>query len=259
MKDLELAFEEFGNPDNSSLIILHGFFASSRNWRQVAEKLSAKFHVYVLDMRNHGASPHNPVMDYPSMATDLLRFIENRELKTVSLLGHSMGGKIAMWFALNHPDFVDHLIVADIAPVSYTHSFDDTIQALKALPLAEISNRKQAEELLASAIPELSYRQFLLQNLPLKNGEYCWRIDLDVFYHMAPNIVAFPNTDHVEPFTGKTLFIAGADSSYVKAEDISVLFPQASISTIANAGHWLHVQQPDVFTELVEKFCKVRV
>ena len=259
METVELAFEEFGSPDNTPLIILHGFFASSRNWRQVAEKLSAKFHVYVLDMRNHGASPHHPVMDYPVMAADLLRFIESRGLKTVNLLGHSMGGKIAMWFALNHPDTVEHLIVADIAPVSYKHSFDNTIDALKALPLAEISNRKQAEELLASAIPELSYRQFLLQNLLLKNGEYCWRMDLDIFYRMAPNIVVFPNTDHLKPFTGKTLVIAGADSNYVSAEDVAVLFPQASISTIANAGHWLHVQQPDVFTEMVEEFCTARV
>jgi len=256
METVELAFEEFGSPDNNNpLIILHGFFASSRNWRQVAEKLSARFHVYVPDMRNHGASPHNPVMDYPVMAADLLRFIESRGLKTVSLLGHSMGGKVAMWFALNHPDAVDHLIVADIAPVSYTHSFDSTIGALKALPLAEISNRKQAEEWLAPAIPELSYRQFLLQNLVLKNGEYCWRVDLDIFYQMAANIVAFPDTDHLEPFAGKTLVIAGADSNYVQAEDLALLFPRASISTIANAGHWLHVQQPEVFTALVEKFC----
>ncbi|MFZ2313048.1 MAG: alpha/beta fold hydrolase [Methylobacter sp.] len=259
MEAVELTFEEFGSPDNSPLIILHGFFASSRNWRQIAEKLSAKFHVYVLDMRNHGASPHHPVMNYPVMAEDLLRFMESRGLKIANLLGHSMGGKVAMWFALNHPDIVDHLIVADIAPVSYKHSFDSTIQALKALPLAEISNRKQAEELLASAIPELSYRQFLLQNLLLKNGEYCWRIDLDIFYQMAPNIVAFPATAHLEPFAGKTLVITGADSSYVTVEDVGVLFPEASISTIPNAGHWLHVQQPDVFTELVEKFCTTQV
>ncbi len=205
METVELAFEEFGNPDNSPLIILHGFFASSRNWRQIAEKLSAKFHVYVLDMRNHGASPHHPVMDYPAMAADLLRFMESRGLKTANLLGHSMGGKVAMWFALNYPGTVDHLIVADIAPVSYKHSFNSTIQALKALPLAEISNRKQAEELLASAIPELSYRQFLLQNLLLKNGEYCWRIDLDIFYQMAPNIVAFPRYGSFRAFCWKNV------------------------------------------------------
>ena len=254
METVDLAFEELGSPSDAPLIILHGFFASSRNWRQVAEKLAAKFHVYVLDMRNHGASPHHQVMDYPAMSEDLLLFMENRGLTTASLLGHSMGGKVAMWFALNHPDRIDKLIVADIAPVSYTHSFNNLIQALKALPLHEISNRKQAELLLASAIPELGYRQFLLQNLILKDGAYCWRIDLDIFYQMAPNIIAFPGVEQIAPFTGKTLFLAGEDSGYVKADDVSTLFPDATLNIIANAGHWLHVQQPSVFIEQVEQF-----
>jgi esterase len=209
MEIVDLAFEELGNQDDAPLIILHGFFASSRNWRQVAEKLAASFHVYVLDMRNHGASPHHPLMDYPAMAADLLLFMENHGLTTASLLGHSMGGKVAMWFALNHPERMDKLIVADIAPVSYKHCFNNLIQALKALPLHEISNRKQAELLLASSIPELGYRQFLLQNLVLKDGAYCWRVDLDIFYRMAPNIIAFPSADHLPVYTGKTLFIAG--------------------------------------------------
>lgn len=254
METMELAFDEFGNPDNSPLIILHGFFASSRNWRQVAQKLSARFHVYVPDMRNHGASPHHPLMDYPSMTADLLQFMDERGLNTASLLGHSMGGKVAMWFALTSPDRLDTLIVADIAPVSYTHSFDHTVLALKALPLAGFSNRKQAESLLASRIPELSYRQFLLQNLILKDGKYCWRLDLDIFQRMAPNISAFPNADHLAPFTGKALFIAGGDSDFLKPGDISSLFPEATFSTIADAGHWLHVQQPAVFTAWVENF-----
>jgi pimeloyl-ACP methyl ester carboxylesterase len=256
LEAIELAFEELGSPDDEPLIILHGFFASSRNWRHVAEKLAASFHVYVLDMRNHGASPHHQVMDYPVMSEDLLLFMENRGLTTASLLGHSMGGKVAMWFALNHPDRIDKLIVADIAPVSYTHSFNNLIQALKALPLHEISNRKQAELLLASAIPELGYRQFLLQNLILKDGAYCWRIDLDIFLLMAPNIIAFPDVENITPFTGKTLFLAGEDSGYVKADDVITLFPDATLSVIANAGHWLHVQQPVVFIEQVEQFLR---
>ena len=254
MEAVDLAFEELGSPDDAPLIILHGFFASSRNWRQVAEKLAASFHVYVLDMRNHGSSPHHPIMDYPAMTADLLLFMDVQGLTTASLLGHSMGGKVAMWFALNHPERMDKLIVADIAPVSYTHCFNSLIQALKALPLSEISNRKQAELLLASAIPELSYRQFLLQNLVLKDDAYCWRIDLDIFYRMAPNIVAFPSADHLPVYTGKTLFIAGEESGYVKADDVSALFPEATLSVIANAGHWLHVQQPGVFIERVEQF-----
>ncbi len=254
METVELAFEELGDPNNSPLIILHGFFASSRNWRQVAKRLSAQFHVYVPDMRNHGASSHHLSMDYPVMAADLLRFIDDRGLETASLLGHSMGGKVAMWFALTSPERIDKLIVADIAPVSYKHSFDNTVQALKALPLAEISNRKHAETLLAPRIPELSYRQFLLQNLVLKDGKYCWRIDLDIFQRTAHYIAAFPDADHLAPYVGKALFIAGGDSDFVKPEDINSLFSEAAFSTIANAGHWLHVQQPDVFTARVEYF-----
>ncbi|MDP1770929.1 MAG: alpha/beta fold hydrolase [Methylobacter sp.] len=254
METVELTFDEFGDPDNSPLIILHGFFASSRNWRQVAQKLAARFHVYVPDMRNHGVSEHHPLMDYPSMTADILQFIDERGLETVSLLGHSMGGKIAMWLALTSPNKVNKLIVADIAPVSYRHSFDNTVLALKALPLAELSNRKQAETLLAVAIPELSYRQFLLQNLILKDGKYCWRLDLDIFHRMAPNIAAFPKADHLAPFTGKALFIAGGNSDFVQLEDINSLFPDAAFSTIADAGHWLHVQQPDAFMARVEDF-----
>ncbi len=254
METVALAFEELGDPDEAPLIILHGFFASSRNWRQVAEKLASHFHVYVLDMRNHGASPHHPVMDYPVMAADLLQFMDDKSLTTAAILGHSMGGKAAMWFALNHPERVDKLIVADIAPVSYTHCFDNLIAALKALPLHDISNRKQAELLLAADIPELSYRQFLLQNLILKEGGYCWRVDLDIFQRSAHHIIAFPDVAAVTPFVGKALFLAGADSVFVKADAIKTLFPDAALSVIAHAGHWLHVQQPGVFVERVEKF-----
>jgi pimeloyl-ACP methyl ester carboxylesterase len=251
---MNMFFEEFGNSNNPPLIILHGFFASSRNWRSVAEKLSDQFHVYVPDLRNHGASFHNPVMNYPTMAADLLTFIEQQGLATVSLLGHSMGGKVAMWFALNHPDKVHKLIIADIAPVSYTHCFNSTIGALQAVPLAQISNRKQADDFLATAIPELSYRQFLLQNLVLVNGAYCWRVDLDIFQQAAPAIIAFPDTDNIAPFIGNALFIAGEQSNYVKAEDMMPLFPTATLSVIVGAGHWLHVQQPVVFITRVADF-----
>ncbi len=254
MQVVDLYFEEFGSALEQPLIILHGFFASSRNWRQVAEKLSAHFHVYVLDLRNHGASPHHPMMDYPSMTADLLHFMDSHQLTGASLLGHSMGGKIAMWFALNHPERVDKLIVADIAPISYQHSFDKLINALKILPLADIANRKQAELMLADAIPELSYRQFLLQNLTLTENGYSWRIDLDIFYRMAPSIIAFPDTKFLSAYTGESLFLAGKNSDYVRLADINALFPLAKLKVIADAGHWLHVQQPVAFTESVVDF-----
>ena len=249
-----LAFEVFGDAKNPPLIILHGFFASARNWRAVAEKLSATNYVYVLDHRNHGASFHNAIMDYPTMTTDLWQFIEQQNINTVSLLGHSMGGKVALWFALQYPKKIDKLIIADIAPVSYTHCFNTTINALKAVPLANIKNRKQAEECLASAIPELSYRQFLLQNLVLQNGAYGWRVNLDIFADNAPHIIAFPNTENTAPFIGNALFIAGAESNYVKAEDFAQLFPTAHFSQLPNAGHWLHIQQPELFISQVANF-----
>jgi len=255
MAAVDLAFEVFGEVTGQPpLLILHGFFASSRNWRQIAGKLAEKHQVYLLDMRNHGMSVHHPVMNYPVMAEDVLRFIGQQGLSMVNLLGHSMGGKIAMWFALHFPDYVDKLIVVDIAPVSYAHSFVPLISALKSLPLAEITNRKQAEIHLAGDIPDLSYRQFLLQNLVLKDGAYGWRVNLDIFSRTADNIAAFPETQHLQPYSGKTLFLAGADSNYVQAAQISALFPKASFTAIANAGHWLHVQQPEAFLGEVELF-----
>ncbi|MEI6146234.1 MAG: alpha/beta fold hydrolase [Methylococcales bacterium] len=254
METVALAFEELGEASRPPLLILHGFFASSRNWRQVAEKLAVDYHVYVLDMRNHGSSPQNPQMDYVSMSADVLRFMDDKSLNTASLLGHSMGGKVAMWFALNHPVRVNKLIVADIAPVTYSHCFNKLIAALKALPLPEINNRKQAELLLAEDIPELSYRQFLLQNIVLKAGCYHWRIDLDIFQQSAPAIIGFPDTQSLKPYTKSCLFLAGSESAFVKEQDVKSVFPDAILSVIDKAGHWLHVQQPQLFIKQVQEF-----
>lgn len=254
METVDLAYEELGQENPIPLIVLHGFFASSRNWRKIAETLSSEFHVYILDMRNHGSSPQHALMDYPAMTADVLRFMDAHALPTAHFMGHSMGGKIAMWLALNHPERLNKLVVVDIAPKSYIHGFDKTIQALIDLPLDVIHNRKEAEVRLANAIPELDYRQFLLQNLILKDGRYGWRIKLDIFLRMASNIIAFPETQNLTPYRGETLFIKGANSCYVTQEDTFQLFPTAKFREIAEAGHWVHVQQPEVFTEVVENF-----
>lgn len=254
MQTIDLAFEEFGDPGHKPLIILHGFFASSRNWRLQAQRLAGKRHVYALDLRNHGQSPHHSLMDYPSMCADVLAFMAKHGLAKVGLLGHSMGGKVAMWLALNNPHRVEKLVVADIAPVSYQHQFAGLMDALKALPLAALVNRREAETWLADAIPDVAYRQFLLQNLLLREGQYYWRIDLDIFAKAAPYIVAFPSAKHLSPFLGETLFIAGADSNYVAADDVVAFFPDAVLNFIDNAGHWLHVQQPETFFQNVTTF-----
>ncbi len=253
-KAVSLAYEEYGDAGTPALVILHGFFASTRNWRQIARKLAEYYHIYLLDMRNHGESVHDTIMDYPSMAADIELFLEKQQLSRANLLGHSMGGKAAMWLALSHPERINKLIVADISPLSYRHSFDNLIQALKQLPLAELTNRKQADSLLSGAIPELSFRQFLLQNLILSEGKYSWRIDLDIFANSADNIIAFPDTQGVSPYLDKVLFLAGASSNYVDQESVYQLFPNAEIQTIAGAGHWLHAQQPEAFCDAVTVF-----
>ncbi|MFA5982431.1 MAG: alpha/beta fold hydrolase [Methylococcaceae bacterium] len=255
MPNIDLAYEIFGSPKNQALLILHGFFASSRNWRLIANKLADHFHVYTLDLRNHGASPHHPQMDYPAMAADVMQFLEQHKLKDVVLLGHSMGGKTAMWLALNHPGFVDKLIIADIAPITYTHTYDQTLAALKALPLATLSNRKEAELLLAPTLPELNYRQFLLQNLVLEDGKYRWRIDLDIFQQNASFIIGFPDDKALLPYAGAALFLAGADSNYLDPKDLEHLFPSAKVAVIEQADHWLHAQQPEIFVNLIKQFC----
>ena len=250
VESVELAFESFGTPNQPPLLILHGFLAASRNWRSVAKSLGEHHHVYVLDMRNHGNSPHTRVLDYPSMAADLLAFMDRHNIRVGHLLGHSMGGKVAMWFALHHPARVASLIVADIAPVNYQHSFDYLVETLRRLPVDDLGNRKQAEEALAESIPDLAYRQFLLQNLLLKDGRYYWRINLDIIKNNAHHIVGFPEI--AGPiFARPVLFIGGGNSKYLDRDAIYQVFPQAQIQEIPDTGHWLYVEAPEEFCRLV--------
>lgn len=251
MTSVELAFESHGEPGDTPLLIVHGFLAASRNWRTVAKQLAARHHVYALDMRNHGGSPHAELLDYPSMAADLYAFMDSRGIAAAHLLGHSMGGKVAMWFAMHYPERVANLIVADIAPVGYQHSFDALVDALSRLPVDSIGNRKQAEEALAEAIPDLAYRQFLLQNLLLKDGAYYWRINLDIIQKNAHHIVGFPDVG-LATFAKPALFIGGANSKYIDEQAVYRFFPQARISEIPNTGHWLYVEAPDAFCRMVD-------
>lgn len=254
MPTVNLAYEEFGNATNPPVIILHGFFASSRNWRSIAKLLSEHYHVFVLDQRNHGASPHAPHMDYPSMAKDVLQFIQAQQLDAVHIIGHSMGGKIALWLALQHPEVLSKIIIVDIAPVTYQHSFDNMIDALRSLPLEELANRKQADDFLSERIPDSSFRQFLLQNLVLENGNYRWRIDLNIFKQAAPAIIAFPDVAQSSPCSQALKVLAGGNSQFVKPDSFAELFPYAEIEFLPGAGHWLHVEVPEVFLQQVRSY-----
>ena len=251
---LQLHFEEFGSSNAKPLVVLHGFFASARNWRLIAKKLAEHFHVYVPDMRNHGSSPHSEIMDYPSMKADVKAFLVQHKINRPYVLGHSMGGKVAMWLALNEPGLIEKPVIVDIAPVSYLHSFDNIIQALMALPLEEITNRKQAEAALSESLPDLSFRQFLLQNLTLINGQYGWRINLNIFKHSAPAITAFPDCTALTPYSEECLFVVGGKSKHVEKQhfaNIKAVFPEALIEVLPDSGHWLHAEQPEKFLAIV--------
>jgi pimeloyl-ACP methyl ester carboxylesterase len=162
-----------------------------------------------------------------------------------------MGGKVAMWFALHHSQRLLRLVVADISPKTYVHSFDATIRALQQIPLAQISMRKEADNYLLATIKDSNFRQFLLQNLVLDKGHYRWRINLPVLSRCSDNIVAFPRIESELRWGRSVLFLGGEESTYLDSTAILKLFPSAVIDTIQGAGHWLHAEQPDLFCERV--------
>jgi pimeloyl-ACP methyl ester carboxylesterase len=231
------------------LIIAHGLFGSGRNWGVIARNLSQHRPVITVDMRNHGASPWKDANTYQDMAEDLAQVIDAHG-GVVDLLGHSMGGKAAMWLALTQPDRVARLIVADIAPVAYGHSQQRYIDAMRSVPLDQITSRSDADKLLRTSVPELAIRAFLLQSLDV--AEQAWRLNLDTLERDMPSIMDFPATDAA--FDKPTLFLAGGASDYVKPDHrpvMKALFPKGRLVKIPGAAHWLHAEKPRDFEAAV--------
>jgi len=196
-------------------------------------------------------------MTYPVMAADVRTLLDKQGIKRSDLIGHSMGGKAAMWLALTEPERVNRLVVVDIAPVRYDHSLQDIVQILRRLPLDHVTRREEADDWLAQHIPEPALCQFLLKNLIWRGNRYTWRINLATIENAMPDLMAFPAVDRVRPFQGRALFIAGKRSSYVLREHhtaIERLFPRASIEQLPDAGHWLHSEQPEQFLAIVQRF-----
>jgi len=254
---VELAFKAFGK--GPPLIILHGLFGSKRNWAGIAKALSAHYHVYCLDLRNHGDSPWAEPMDYPSMAGDVQAFIKAHALHGARVIGHSMGGKTAMTLSLLHGEAVAALVVVDIAPA--IHAGSDVrgyLDILIELPLAAFSNRGEVEEHLSDSIPEASIRSFLLQNLVRSDEERLhWRINLAAIADDIDNITGFIEPGHGRSYGGPALFIAGGNSSYIQSHDhavIRTMFPKAKIEIIPGTGHWLHAEKPGPFLDLLKDF-----
>ena len=250
-----LNFLEYGasTGNQPALIIAHGLFGSGRNWGVIAKRLADSRRVITPDMRNHGTSPRAPTQSYPDMAGDLADLIEAIG-GPVDLCGHSMGGKTAMALALTRPDLIRHLIIADIAPVPYTHTQAMFIDAMRRVDLTRLTRRSDAEAQLAEAGVEPALQSFFTQSLDVPNK--AWRLNLDVLETEMDKIIGWP--DHLQgPFEGRTLFLSGGASDYVRPEHrtrIRSLFPTARFAKLPGAGHWLHAEKPREFEAAVRTF-----
>ena len=258
---MKLHYRKLG--EGQPLIILHGLFGSSDNWQTLGKYFAEQgLAVYLVDQRNHGRSPHSEEWSYRVMTDDLLELIEEEKLEKPIIMGHSMGGKTAMQFAVDHPGKLQKLVVADIAPRKYNRTQSDVAQALLAVDLESVKSRKEAEDLLSEGIDDNGTKQFLLKNLYWKEGEtekLAWRFNLDV---IARNISAASEALQIPP--GHTcevqaLFIRGERSDYITEADheqIKSIFPYSTFQTIGNAGHWIHAEQPAAFFKAVMDFIR---
>ena len=256
MSALELAHDDLGTT-GTPVVILHGLLGSARNWTGVAKQLAETQRVFALDLRNHGRSPWAPTMSFDDMAGDVAAFIERHGLPPVTLLGHSLGGKVAMRLALTRPDLVARLIVVDVAPVAYRHSLVEYIEAMRAVDLGAVTRRIDVDQELAKTIADPVMRAFLLQNLVRTPQQgYAWRAYLDAIAASLPELMGFPASAGLA-YSGPTVMIAGGRSTYVRAEHrrvISQLFPKVEHATIAGAGHQVHADRPDEFLAAVRSF-----
>ncbi len=242
--------------EGSPVLLIHGLFGSLDNLRGLAKTLSEQHKVYQIDLPNHGLSPHCDQLDYSTQASILKEFIKQQSLSELSIIGHSMGGKIAMMLALNDPLLVKKLIVIDIAPVQYqTGRHKAIFKAINACSNADILNRKDADKILSAYIDDLSVRQFLLKSLIKKeNGHFSWQFNAKVLEEKYKDILDWQST-HV--FKGDTLFIKGAESDYLLPEhrqEIEQQFPHAKFHVVAKAGHWVHAEKPENVMRAISRF-----
>jgi len=249
--------------EGEPLILLHGLFGSLENLGGISRRLQDRWQIHALDARNHGASPHTESMDYPSMAADVLAYMDRQGLETAALLGHSMGGKTAMQVALTAPQRVRRLIVADIAPVTYHPHHDAILEGLKSLDLSRVHSRSEADRMLAEFVDSVPTRQFLLKNLeriPREQQQaggpvFRWRLNLPVIDACYEQLTRAPEGEG--PYTGPVLFLKGADSAYIQEkhrDTILRLFPAAEVRVIQGTGHWLHAEKADTFAALCRRF-----
>jgi len=249
-----LNYTEYGTTgDAPALLIVHGLFGSGRNWGVIAKRMSDQRRVVTVDMRNHGDSPRAQTQSYPEMAADLAEVITHLGAP-MDVCGHSMGGKAAMMLALNHPELVNRLVVADIAPVAYGHSQSHLIEAMRNVDLDKVETRRDADEAMQDTVSEPGVRAFLLQSLDVKAR--VWRLNLDVLEADMDKITGWPE-GVAGQFDGPVLMLSGAESDYVLTDHrdrIRAHFPAARFARIPGAGHWLHADKPREFEAAIRIF-----
>lgn len=238
------------------LLIVHGLFGSARNWGVIAKRMSEDRQVIAVDMRNHGESAWSDDHSYSAMAEDLAQVIAANGGRA-DVVGHSMGGKAAMMLALSAPDLVNRLVVADIAPVTYTHDNVPLVHAMRGIDLSLVERRSDADKQLTQSVDDPGIRAFLLQSLDVK--ERRWRLNLDVLEAQMGSVIGWPEGVSGS-YPGAALFLSGANSDYVLPEyrtAIKALFPTAKFAKLPGAGHWLHAEKPREFEAALKAFLPV--
>lgn len=267
---MELFFRKEGS--GTPLVIVHGLYGSSDNWINIGKRLAEKHTVYMLDQRNHGRSPFATTHTYSDLRNDLLNFFEQEQITKAILLGHSMGGKVAMWFAADYPEKVEKLVIADIAPKDYMQLKEDSqfylhqniLLAMQEIDFSIIKSRKDVDDYMAEKLDDARIRQFLLKNVAKDkiSKQYKWRINAEVLYEHLDEIVSGVNLNWLDDRTPissyPVIFIRGLLSKYILDEDtalIKEIYPEAKVVDIPEAGHWLHAEQPQKFMKAIMLCC----
>jgi len=238
------------------LIILHELFGNCDNWHSIAQNLSEYYQVHCLDLPNHGNSSELKEATYPNTAKAIIEWMDHNSITESYLLGHSMGGKVAMQIASDAPKRIIKLMIADISPVDYSPSHLEIFKGLKAINLKKIKNRSEADEQLSNYVSDINVKRFLLKNLIKKEGAFSWRIALDTLQNNYQTILKKPLMN--KAYTKPTLFIKGERSHYIEPEHKNAIlehFPNTTVKTIQGTGHWLHAEKPVPFISLIKRFC----
>ncbi len=257
MSKLKLSFREYGNA-GPALVILHGLLGSSQNWQRAAKVLERHVHVFAVDQRNHGSSPHLASHTLADLRDDVKHFLDAQGLERACLLGHSMGGLAAMEFAFHYPERLAGLIISDIAPRAYQSSSSDILRALSDLDLQAATSREQVDFMLQQNVKSATTRQFLLTNLVRRaDNTFAWKVNLPVLQDFQNEMAAYEPPLSAS-YAGKTLFLGGALSDYRLDHDHDLIlrhFPNSQLQMIPQAGHWIHFEALEAFTEAVINFC----